>query len=63
MIRKNLKKGDTFTDSGRKFIVDEVVGSNYVSHVLADTDEPVKATKKKKDENTGEPAKEDEGNG
>lgn len=35
MIEKGLKVGDVFEDGGLFYVVDKIVGSGYISHVIS----------------------------
>lgn len=50
MIPKNLKVGDTFTDGGFTYEVDEIVAMGYNSHRV---DKPVKAPEIKEEVEEG----------
>ena len=35
MIEKGLKVGDVFEDGGLSYVVDKIVGSGYISHMIS----------------------------
>ena len=35
MIEKGLKVGDVFEDGGLFYVVDKIVGSGYISHMIS----------------------------
>lgn len=36
MIEKGLKVGDVFEDGGLFYVVDKIVGSGYISHMISE---------------------------
>ena len=51
MVEKGLKKGAVFSDGGSFYMVDEVVGENYISHRITKEDAEKAESEKEEYEN------------
>ena len=55
MIEKGLKVGDVFEDGGLFYVVDKIVGSGYISHMISKEEKQAVESKSAEPETMDEP--------
>ena len=55
MIEKGLKVGDVFEDGGLFYVVDKIVGSGYISHMISKEEKQAVESKSAEPETPDEP--------